>query len=97
MNEQSSLKGCTGVGDTFLISLGEKYITSSELPILPLCKADDYSQSKLSHIHTGFLCPGTEESKTNLHFKMGDTQSPIVKSPHTQIKNCVEEMYINKF
>lgn len=97
MNEQSSLKGCSGVGEAFLISLGLKYITSPELPILPLCKADDYSQSKLSHIHTGFMCPGTEKSKTNPHFIMGDTQSPIVKSPHTQIKTCVEEMYTNKF
>lgn len=43
MNEQRKMlpEGLYGVGDTFLISLEVKYITSWDLPISPLCKAAD--------------------------------------------------------
>lgn len=55
-NTRCSLKGCSGVGDTLLVSPEVKYVTSSVLPISPVYKATDYSQSKVSHIHTCFLC-----------------------------------------
>lgn len=53
MNEQRKMlpEGLYGVGDTFLISLEVKYITSWDLPISPLCKAADYSKSEISPSH----------------------------------------------